>query len=143
VKNAKRFSVAAVVLGGMLLSAAGFTAAQPGAAGQEVPKSPPASKPHNFARWEKKIAAFEKADRASPPPRGAVLFVGASTLTLWKTLARDFPNHAIINRAFGGSEMVDATHFAERIIFRHEPKWFIRMLRTWGAWPCVAVGRGD
>jgi lysophospholipase L1-like esterase len=106
-------SAAAAVLGGLLLQAA---------AGQDVPKKPPTSRPHNFARWEKQIAAFEKADRASPPPRGAILFVGASTITLWKSLPRDFPNHTIINRAFGGSEIVDATHFAERIIFPYEPK---------------------
>ena len=94
-------------------------------AGQDVKKSQPTNKPHNFARWEKSIAAFEEADRASSPPKGAVLFVGASTITLWKTLARDFPDHKIINRGFGGSEIVDTTHFAERIIFPYEPKMII------------------
>lgn len=76
---------------------------------------------HDFARWEKEIAAFEAQDREHPPARGGVLFIGSSTIRLWKTLARDFPRHHVINRGFGGSQIVDATHFAERIIFPYEP----------------------
>ena len=37
---------------------------------------------HNFARWEKEIAAYEQADRTNPPPRGGVLFIGSSTIRL-------------------------------------------------------------
>jgi lysophospholipase L1-like esterase len=77
---------------------------------------------HDFARWEKAIAAYEASDRTNPPPKGAALFIGSSTILLWKTLATDFPDHKVINRGFGGSEIVDATHFADRIIFPYEPK---------------------
>ena len=77
---------------------------------------------HDFARWEKAIAAFEKADKANPPPKGAILFVGSSTIVRWKTLAEDFPNHKIINRGFGGNQICDSTHFADRMIFPYEPK---------------------
>ena len=77
---------------------------------------------HNFARWEKDMAAFEQMDRTNAPPQGAVLFIGSSTIRLWSTLAQDFPNQRVINRGFGGSEIVDSTHFAERIIFPYAPK---------------------
>jgi lysophospholipase L1-like esterase len=77
---------------------------------------------HNFARWEKEIASYEAMDRTDPPPKGGVLFIGSSTIRLWKTLAQDFPDHRVINRGFGGSQIVDAAHFAERIIFPYEPK---------------------
>jgi len=76
---------------------------------------------HNFAKWEKEISAFEAGDKTNPPPKGAVLFIGSSTIRLWKTLAQDFPSVKVINRGFGGSEIVDSTHFAERIIFPYEP----------------------
>jgi lysophospholipase L1-like esterase len=76
---------------------------------------------HNFAKWEKEISAFEARDRTNPPPKGATLFIGSSTIRLWKSLQRDFPEVKIINRGFGGSEIVDSTHFAERIIFPYEP----------------------
>lgn len=77
---------------------------------------------HNFARWEKEIAAFEESDRTDPPPKGALLFIGSSTIRFWTTLAQDFPKHRVINRGFGGSEIMDATHFAERIVFPYAPR---------------------
>jgi len=77
---------------------------------------------HNFAKWEREIAAFEQADLTNPPPRNASLFIGSSTIRFWKTLAQDFPDHPVINRGFGGSEIVDATHFAPRIVYPCEPR---------------------
>jgi len=82
----------------------------------------PVGSEHNFSVWEKEIAAYEAADQANPPPKEGVLFVGSSTIRLWKSLAQDFPGHKVINRGIGGSEIVDSTHFAERIIFPYEPK---------------------
>jgi lysophospholipase L1-like esterase len=77
---------------------------------------------HNFAKWEKEIAAFEQSDATNPPPKGALLFIGSSTIRFWKTLAEDFPGQRVINRGFGGSEIVDSTHFADRIIFPYAPR---------------------
>lgn len=79
-------------------------------------------KPHDFAKWEKDIAAFEKSDVSQPPPKHALLFIGSSTIVRWKSLATDFPGVIILNRAFGGNEIADSTHFAERMIFPYEPK---------------------
>lgn len=76
---------------------------------------------HNFARWEKAIAAFERADATNPPPKNALLFIGSSTIAGWRTLAKDFPEHRVINRGFGGSQIVDSTYFAERVIFPYAP----------------------
>ncbi|HQR33903.1 MAG TPA: GDSL-type esterase/lipase family protein [Blastocatellia bacterium] len=77
---------------------------------------------HDFSRWEKDIAAFEQNDRTTPPPLNAIVFTGSSTILLWKTMAEDLPDHKVINRGFGGSQIVDATHFADRIIFPLKPK---------------------
>jgi lysophospholipase L1-like esterase len=79
----------------------------------------------DFEKWEKEIAAYEQTDRTSPPPKGGVLFIGSSTIRLWKTLAADFPQHRVINRGFGGSQIADATHFAERIIFPYAPRMIL------------------
>jgi lysophospholipase L1-like esterase len=75
----------------------------------------------DFARWEEAIAAFEKQDRDRPPPKGAVLFVGSSSIRLWD-LPRSFPETAVINRGFGGSQLADAAHFAPRIVVKYEPR---------------------
>lgn len=74
-----------------------------------------------FAQWEPAIADFEKADAKSPPPKGAVLFVGSSSVRLWK-LEKSFPNQKVINRGFGGSQIADSVHFADRLVIKHEPK---------------------
>jgi len=71
--------------------------------------------------WEKDIAAFEAADRATPPPKGEVVFVGSSTIRLWD-LAASFPGLAAINRGFGGSEMADATRYVDRIVVPYAPR---------------------
>jgi lysophospholipase L1-like esterase len=77
---------------------------------------------HDFAKWDSEISAFEKMDRTNPPPQGGLLFIGSSTIRLWKTLPQDFPEYKVINRGFGGSEIVDSTHFASRIIFPYKPQ---------------------
>ena len=75
----------------------------------------------DFSRWEKAISAFEKQDRQQPPPKNAVLFVGSSSIRLWK-LSEYFPKEKLINRGFGGSEIADSNHFADRIILKHQPR---------------------
>jgi lysophospholipase L1-like esterase len=77
---------------------------------------------HNFARWEKEIAAYEAADKERTPPENAALFIGSSTIKRWTTLDMDFPDNHVINRGFGGSQIIDSTHFADRLIFPHKPR---------------------
>lgn len=77
------------------------------------------------AQWEADIGAFEQADRLSPPPPDATLFVGSSSIRMWTTLAADFPNSAVINRGFGGSQIDDATYFADRIIIPYRPRTIV------------------
>jgi lysophospholipase L1-like esterase len=81
-----------------------------------------ADTPHDFAKWEKEIAAYEATDRANPPPKGGLLFTGASSIRRWTTLAEDFPKHTVLNRGVGGSEIEDITHFADRIVFPYAPR---------------------
>src|SRR4051812_26325898 len=82
------------------------------------------------SRWEKEIAAYESQDRESPPPKGQILFIGSSTIRRWTTLASDFSEHQVLNRGFGGSQIADSTHFAERIIFPYAPR--LILLRAGG-----------
>ncbi len=101
-----RISLAAL----LLLSAAWYSVA--------AQKSP-------SERWEKDIRKFEAADKASPPPQGGVLFIGSSSIRMWVTLARDFPEHKVINRGFGGSQIADSVYYAERIVFPYKPRLIV------------------
>ena len=75
--------------------------------------------------FEKDIVAFEARDKTNPPPKNAVLFIGSSSIRMWKTLAQDFPEHRVINRGFGGSQISDSIHFAERIVIPYEPSTIV------------------
>ncbi len=72
-------------------------------------------------KWEKDIAKFEAAAKAKPLPKGALLFVGSSSIRMWD-LKQSFPDRVTINHGFGGSELEDSLHFADRIIIPHAPK---------------------
>lgn len=71
------------------------------------------------------INAFADADHFNPPPTNAILFVGSSSIRLWKTLAEDFPQHQVINRGFGGSQIIDSVNYANRIIIPCRPKHIV------------------
>ena len=84
-----------------------------------------AEEKNNSARWEKDILEFEASDKTNPPPTDAVLFIGSSSIRLWKTLAQDFPEHKVINRGFGGSQIEDSVYFFNRIVKPYEPKMIV------------------
>ena len=64
-------------------------------------------------KWDPAIAKFEAQDKLEPPPRDAVVFIGASSIVRWN-LPEYFPElgAAAINRGFGGSESVDSVRYA-------------------------------
>jgi len=72
-------------------------------------------------RWEPRIRAFEARDREEMPPPGGILFVGSSSIVGWD-VKQCFPGLPIVNRGFGGSQVADSLHFAERIILPYRPK---------------------
>jgi lysophospholipase L1-like esterase len=73
------------------------------------------------ARWESAIQKFEQQDKTDPPKKNHVVFVGSSSIRMWK-LDKSFPDLQPINRGFGGSEISDSIHFADRIILKHHPR---------------------
>jgi lysophospholipase L1-like esterase len=75
-------------------------------------------------RFESEIADFEKWDHQNAFPRDGILFVGSSTIRLWQT-ADAFPGLPVINRGFGGSTIADVNHFADRMVFKYEPRLIV------------------
>lgn len=105
-RRTDRFSRAIFVLAPLILAA---TVGRPQAQqGQQLP-------------FRSEIEAFEAADKAAPPPQGAVLFIGSSSIRLWKSLAADFPEITVINRGFGGSTIADSVRYADRIAIPYKP----------------------
>jgi len=78
--------------------------------------------PHPSERWAPDLRGFVEADRTNAPLRGGVLFVGSSTIRLWTTLEQDFAEHQVLNRGFGGSEMLDSIYWFDRLMAPHRPR---------------------
>lgn len=72
--------------------------------------------------FEDEILKFEAADREHMPKPGGVLFVGSSSIRLWKSLKEDFPNLQVLNRGFGGSQIEDSVRLVDRIVVPYKPK---------------------
>lgn len=73
-------------------------------------------------RWAKEIDNLTAKDATNPPAPGGVVFVGSSSIKLWKTLAADFPGVPVINRGFGGSELADSLFYLDRIVLAYQPR---------------------
>lgn len=75
----------------------------------------------NVHPFEDEIVAFEKQDAQRFPAKGGVVFVGSSSIRLWKTVADDFPRVRTLNRGFGGSQASDSVYYADRIVTPYAP----------------------
>ena len=85
------------------------------AATAQVPPADP--DPNRFA---KEIEAFREWDSKNAVPADPVLFVGSSSIRMWRTRDR-FPDLPVINRGFGGSHISDVIDFADRIVLPYNP----------------------
>lgn len=88
----------------------------------QAPKAPAITGPK---KWEKSIAAFEAADKASPPPAGGIEFVGSSTMVKWKSLKEDFAGLPVFNRGFGGCQSSDVLFYLDRVVLPYKPKTIV------------------
>ncbi len=75
-------------------------------------------------KWEADIAALEAADRANPPPPGAILFTGSSSIRLWD-LKQSFPDLPAVNHGFGGSTIAENTAYAPRLVLPLRPRTIV------------------
>lgn len=113
--NRRAFVLHAVVALAAMFFAAGCRTSQ-------TASLPPLEDKRPFA---KEINAFTTSDATNPPPRGGILFIGSSSIRLWKTLAQDLPDLLVLNRGFGGSQVIDSVNYADRIVFPYKPRHIV------------------
>lgn len=80
---------------------------------------------HSFAQkvpFYNDIQAFAKEDSLKMPIKNSVLFIGSSSFTKWTNLQQDFPSIPVLNRAFGGSTLLDVIRFQNEVIFKYQAR---------------------
>jgi lysophospholipase L1-like esterase len=68
------------------------------------------------------IKQFEHQDSIAMPPEKGIVFVGSSSLRMWKDLEDTFKNYNAINRGFGGSDLVYANEYINELVFAYKPR---------------------
>ncbi|NLN27862.1 MAG: hypothetical protein GX161_06550 [Firmicutes bacterium] len=72
-------------------------------------------------RWETQIAAIERRYTNRDASADSIVFIGDSNINLWTDLADYFPGLPVINAGFGGSQIVDAVYYADRVVIPYRP----------------------
>lgn len=72
-------------------------------------------------QWLEEFEVFDKLDD-SKPSQNVILFTGSSSIRFWKDPVKDFNNPNILNRGFGGSQIIDLIENFDRIILKYHPK---------------------
>lgn len=72
------------------------------------------------------ISKFLAADAKSLPAPGGILFVGSSTIRLWKPfMPEQFPDLPWINRGFGGGRTWECLYFFDEIVSPYKPRLIV------------------
>ncbi len=71
------------------------------------------------------MAELVERDATEPPTPGSILFVGSSTIRMWRTLAEDMAPLPVYNRGFGGARTWEALHFLDDLALKHRPRLLV------------------
>lgn len=77
-----------------------------------------------FPFWND-VQKFKAADSTSFPASNQILMIGSSSFTLWKDVQNYFPDRKILNRAFGGSTLLDVIRYRYEVIYPYQPKQIV------------------
>lgn len=75
-------------------------------------------------RFLGEIEKIETRDAETLPPTSGLLFIGSSTIKLWK-LDESYPNLPVINHGFGGSYISDSVYFFDRLVTPVKPRQIV------------------
>lgn len=73
-------------------------------------------------RFQDEVEAIAEKYRKVDWEKGGTVFTGSSSIKMWKSLEKDFPNSRIFNTGFGGSQTHHLIHHIQELVVEFEPK---------------------
>lgn len=70
--------------------------------------------------WEPEIQKLEAKDKTEKDPENAILYIGSSSIRLWKNIDKDMAPYPAIQRGYGGAKFTDLLVYAKRIVYPHQ-----------------------
>ncbi len=70
--------------------------------------------------WEPEIQKLEQKDKEETDPENAILYIGSSSIRLWKNIDKDMAPYPAIQRGYGGARLSDLIFYTERIVYPHK-----------------------
>lgn len=71
--------------------------------------------------YKEQLEHYYSLDEKSFPEPGSILFVGSSSLGMWEDTGSYFPEHRVLNRAYGGSWISDYLYHYQRLVIAYKP----------------------
>lgn len=72
--------------------------------------------------WEDAIRDLEAETAGRFAPGQAVVFVGSSSIRLWRTLEEDMAPVPVLRHGFGGAKLGAVVHYADRLVSAYQPR---------------------
>lgn len=73
-------------------------------------------------RWKKEVSELVALDKTEPDPSDGILFIGSSSIRLWKNIHQDMLPYHAIRRGYGGASFTDLIHFTDDLVYPHQFK---------------------
>ncbi|WP_445752886.1 GDSL-type esterase/lipase family protein [Polaribacter sp.] len=75
-----------------------------------------------YAQEIQTIKTFEKIYL---PPINPIVFVGSSSIRLWKNIEKKFDKYKVINKGLGGAQVKDIIRYSDQLIFDYNPSQIV------------------
>ncbi len=74
------------------------------------------------AKWEPEIVKLEQSDQSEVADADDILFLGSSSIRLWKEIAQDMAPWSVVSRGYGGAKYSDLAIYVNRLVAAHHPR---------------------
>ena len=71
-------------------------------------------------KWEPEIQRLEEKDKVEKDPANAILYIGSSSIRLWKNIEKDMFPYPAIQRGYGGAKFTDLIYYTRRLVYPHQ-----------------------